>query len=110
LIPKKNPQRDYFYLLIKGFCQVKGLSPVYEYKFAEGRKFRFDIALVEHKIAIEYEGVMGAKSRHMTIGGYTKDCEKYNLATKQGWRVLRYTAINYADVQIDLQQILKHSF
>ena len=30
-------------------------------------------------------------SRHTTVGGYAKDCEKYNAAALLGWRVLRYT-------------------
>jgi very-short-patch-repair endonuclease len=65
-----------------------------EYKFHPTRRWRFDIAIPELKIAIEYEGIAGRKSRHTTMSGYTGDCEKYNEAQILGWRVLRFTAKN----------------
>jgi len=77
-----------------------------EYQFDIVRKFRFDYAIQEKMIAIEYEGIMSKKSRHTTVGGYSKDIEKYNLAVLQGWRVLRYTALNYKDLYKDLEKIL----
>ena len=69
-----------------------------EFRFHNQRKFRFDFALPDLKVAFEYEGIMRGKSRHTTITGYTKDCEKYNLAALEGWKVYRYTALNYMDV------------
>jgi len=78
-----------------------------EYKFSENRKFRFDYAIPFYKIAIEYEGLMSTKSRHTTITGYSKDCEKYNLATIEGWKVLRYTALNYGNLEQDLKDLLQ---
>lgn len=82
---------------------------VLEYVFCKGRKFRFDWAIPALSIAIEYEGIMKGKSRHVTITGFTNDCEKYNIATKLGWKVLRYTAINYTDIENDLDNLLKYS-
>lgn len=76
---------------------------VKEYRFHEKRRFRFDYAIPDKKIAIEYEGLFSAKSGHTTKSGYTKDCEKYNLALVNGWRVLRYTALNYNDLLNDIQ-------
>lgn len=73
-----------------------------EYRFHPVRKFRFDIALVEHKCALEFEGIVSEKSRHTTITGYTMDTYKYNLAQIEGWKVLRYTALNYKNVVNDL--------
>jgi very-short-patch-repair endonuclease len=35
---------------------------------------------------------MGIPGRHQQAGGLAKDAEKYNAATKLGWRVLRYTS------------------
>lgn len=66
------------------------------------RKFRFDWAIPEKKIAIEYEGLMSAKSGHTTVGGFSKDTTKYNLATAQGWRVYRYTVLTYLNFEKDL--------
>jgi hypothetical protein len=82
-------------------------SYVREHKFLENRRFKFDWAIPNLKIAIEYEGVISDKSRHTTINGYSGDCVKYNLAATQGWRVLRYTALNYQNFEDDLKKILE---
>lgn len=79
---------------------------VEELQFHDVRKFRFDWALPYAKIAIEYEGLFSKKSGHTTPAGYTEDCEKYNLAQIEGWKVLRYTAINYTNLEKDLKKIL----
>lgn len=75
-----------------------------EYKFSD-RKYKFDYCIPEHKWAIEYEGIQSSKSRHTSITGYSKDCEKYNLAQILGWRVLRYTTLNYMQLYDDLKKI-----
>ena len=69
-----------------------GISiPEQEYKFHETRKFRFDYAWLEKKIALEIEGGvwLGNKSRHFSGVGILKDMEKYNLAAIKGWRLIR---------------------
>lgn len=78
-----------------------------EYVFHPKRKWRFDFALVERKIAIEYEGGVfgGGKSRHTTGKGYTNDAEKYREAAKLGWRVLRYTSKGYSKLIDDLKEM-----
>lgn len=76
-----------------------------EFYFAKPRMYRFDWAIPELKIAIEYEGLNCEKSGHITISGYTENCRKYNLALKLGWKVYRYTFKNYKDVLIDLADI-----
>lgn len=63
-----------------------------EYKFWEGRQFRFDFAFPTQKLAVEIEGgVWMSKSRHTSGKGYTSDCIKYNEAQLRGWTVLRFT-------------------
>ncbi|WP_341215751.1 hypothetical protein [uncultured Wocania sp.] len=79
---------------------------VEELEFSEERKFRFDWALPYAKIAIEYEGLFSKKSGHTTPSGYTQDCEKYNIAQMEGWKVLRYTALNYKNLEKDLKKML----
>ena len=68
-----------------------GLDPVQEYQFHPVRKWRFDFAFPEHKVAVEIEGGTFGKSRHTTGTGYEKDCEKYNAAVLNGWKVFRFT-------------------
>ena len=91
---------------MKLILQLMKIDFVSEFKFHETRQWRFDISIPSLKIAIEYEGIMSRKSRHTTIIGYTKDCEKYNAATIAGWRVLRYNAINYKSLGDDLMMLL----
>ena len=73
--------------------KAMGLNPVHEYRFHPVRKWRFDFAFPEQKVAVEIEGgTFGkCKSRHTTGTGYEKDCEKYNTAILNGWRVFRFT-------------------
>ena len=40
-----------------------------------------------------------------TITGYSKDCEKYNLAALNCWRVLRYTALSINQYITDMEKI-----
>ena len=78
-----------------------------EHQFDHKRKYRFDWALLDLKIGIEYEGIFSKKSRHTTAKGFSEDCNKYNLAIQNGWRVLRYTALNYKNLENDLLKIIK---
>jgi very-short-patch-repair endonuclease len=79
---------------LEAIAQAGLPEPVQEYKFMEKRRFRFDFAYPVQKIAIEIEGGLYGKSRHTSIDGYTKDCDKYNLAALEGWRVFRFTAVH----------------
>ena len=72
------------------------------------RRFRFDFAIEDKKIAIEYEGVYKGKSRHTTASGYSEDTIKYNLAVIEGWRVLRYTASTVHKFENDILTLLKN--
>ncbi len=79
---------------------------VKEYKFLENRKYRFDFCIVDKKIAIEYNGIMSAKSGHTTITGYSDDMSRINLATINGWKMLQYTPLNYLNFGPDLEKLL----
>jgi len=106
--PKKVEQSPHVDTMCFGLKAME-IEHVCEFKFDKTRKFRFDIAIPALKVAIEYEGIFSekqAKSRHTSVVGYSKDCEKYNLATVQGWRVLRYTALNYRNMYQDIHTII----
>jgi len=72
--------------------KVLNLEPVKEYKFHSSRKWRFDYAFIDQRVAVEYEGIFSTKSRHLNLTGYMKDCEKYSEAAILGWRIIRITA------------------
>ncbi len=60
-----------------------------EYRFHPTRKWRFDFAYSEQKIAIEIEGGIWSGGRHIHPSGFEADCIKYNTATAMGWKVFR---------------------
>lgn len=72
--------------------------PITEYKFHPARKWRFDYAFPEFKVALELEGGVWIQGRHTRPTGYKKDMEKYSEAALLGWKVLR----------IEPNEILKH--
>ena len=91
---------------------LAGFVVVTEFEFAKPRKYRADVSINVitpkglQKILIEYEGLMSKKARHTTPTGYTNDCDKYNLATSLGYKVYRYTALNYKNIHELIKQLV----
>lgn len=78
--------------------RIYGLpDPTPEYLFCKPRKYRFDYAWIDHKLAVEQEGgiwIKGFSGRggaHSLPSNIIRDMEKNNIAVKLGWRVLRFT-------------------
>ena len=64
-------------------------EPLAEYRFHATRKWRFDFAYPDLKLAIEIEGGIWRRGRHNRASGFVRDAKKYNEAAIAGWRVLR---------------------
>ena len=62
-----------------------------EYRLHPTRRWRFDYAWPDHKIALEVEGGVFTRGRHTRGKGFLGDIAKYNEATRLGWRVFRCT-------------------
>lgn len=82
--------------LFPAYCQQTGIPPpIPEHRFdvapagCKARRWRFDWAWPEHKIAVEVEGGVWTGGRHTSGAGFVADMEKYNTAAVLGWRVLR---------------------
>lgn len=60
-----------------------------EYKFHHTRRWRFDFAWPDKKVALEIEGGIWRGGRHTNPLGFIADCEKYNTALAEGWKVIR---------------------
>lgn len=66
-----------------------GLDPVAEFRFTKARRWRFDFAFPNEKLAVEIDG---SGPGHLSDQGKRKDQEKRNAAVELGWKVLEYPA------------------
>lgn len=84
--------------------QIKatGLAiPTPEYKFWHGRRFAFDLAWPNFRLAVEIEGGLYGMGKpcpvckrrrggaHSSVKDMLKDLEKYNKANLEGWMLIR---------------------
>ena len=92
-------------IVLPFFDQMGIHRPETEYVFHKTRKWRFDFAWPEHKVALEVEGGAFAYGRHTRPSGFKKDMEKYNQACLYGWRVFRTLPENLCT--LDLAELLK---
>jgi hypothetical protein len=106
--PAKKKQSNKCITQMKLLLDIEGIKYKTEVMFHPTRKWRFDIAILDNKIAIEFEGGVfgGGKSRHTTGKGFTEDAEKYREAAKLGWVVLRYTSKGYSQMIEDVKHLL----
>lgn len=69
-----------------------------EVRFDPVRLWRFDYAVPAIKLAVEYDGAGGSRGHaggHSSLTGMSKDREKGNAASLQGWTVLHFTAQHF---------------
>ncbi len=79
-------------------CRASSL-PAFEreFVFARPRRFRADFAWPERMVLVEIEGGVWSGGRHTRGAGFTRDCEKQNLAALLGYRVFRFTGDQVRD-------------
>lgn len=82
----KMPLCDAFTLLCR---KELGERCEKEWRFHPVRKWRFDYAFPDFKVALEVEGGVFTGGRHTRSLGFLKDIEKYNAAAVLGWTVVR---------------------
>ena len=89
-----RPKSDYTEAMFK-LCDALHLkAPVAEYKFCPDRKWRFDFAWPNVRVAVEIDGGILSGGRHTTsISGRLRDIEKLNTAAVLGWLVLTATTL-----------------
>lgn len=79
-------------VIFLAMCKGAGLPvPTTEHKFHPDRRWRFDYAWPDLKVALEVEGGIWSGGRHTRGAGYAKDMEKYSEAAILGWAVIRCT-------------------
>ena len=70
--------------------QIKAVglpAPEREYKFHPTRKWRFDFAWPEKKLAVEIQGGLYVNGGHNRGAAMEKEYEKLGEAMKMGWNV-----------------------
>ncbi len=118
---------DTFFIL----CREAGLFPRREFRFSPSRGFRFDFAFPGERVGVEIEGDIWGRpvccqacgsrvrrrlqdgrlvdvrvgGRHNSGSGFADDCEKYNLAAREGWAVLRFTDVQLRDIDACIAQV-----
>ena len=68
-----------------------GYAPTREYYFWPGRRFRWDYAWPDVKLALDVQGGVYAGGHHSRGQGYEDDNRKANEAVLMGWVVIRCT-------------------
>ena len=72
-------------------------TPHMEHTFHPTRRWRFDFAWPEYRVAVECEGGIWSQGRHVRGLGFQRDCTKYNEAAVLGWIVIRVTRRHIED-------------
>ena len=87
-------------------------APELEYRFAPPRRWRFDFAWPAHKVAVEIEGIVYREGggRHQRGAGFVADCEKYEAALLNGWRVYRIPGPWVTDWRPEVMSTLRQLF
>jgi hypothetical protein len=81
-------------------CEKAGLpKPELEWRFHPSRLWRFDVAFVAARVAIEIQGGIFLSGRHNHSVSFIKDMEKANSAACMGWVILYRTPSNFLDVE-----------
>ncbi len=83
---------DKQYLGYKEFLVSHGIpKPESEFLGIPGRKYRFDFAWPDKKLALEINGGVYNRRAHGSISGILHDMEKARIAAVHGWRIIPVT-------------------
>jgi very-short-patch-repair endonuclease len=101
---KKNSKKDLSNRFLEEWLKHGLPKPEQEYQFHPERKWRFDYAFVDEKLAIEIDGGAFVGGGHGRAIQQAKDYEKQNMAVSYGWRVLRFNTHSLKDLGLCVRQ------
>ena len=82
-----------------------GLKPHPQHYFHPTRRWRFDFAWPEYKLAVEIHGGIFIRGGHNRPIQQTKDWEKQREAVRLGWRVLPFGTLDCKDMAWVVQTV-----
>jgi hypothetical protein len=83
---------------VVSYCRARDYpEPEAEFRFHPSRRWRWDVAWVDERVALEFQGGVWTGGRHVRGKGFTADCEKFATGAALGWRVLPVTPSQVAD-------------
>src|SRR4051812_33587333 len=93
-VPKTHADREGHFLRLWRMLAPDKPEPVRQHMFCSTRKWRFDFAWIELKVAVEFDGgiYQANATGHRSISGIVNSMEKQNMAQVMGWKVLRFHA------------------
>lgn len=104
---KRSKEKDWISWNLLMWANNHAVQLHEEFKFSEERGFKSDWAIPAFKLLIEYEGgVFKANGDHNSARGIHRDIEKYGLAQRLGFRVIRLTVGNYKNMLTELNKYL----
>ena len=75
--------------IVSAYFKQCGLpAPVFELRFHSVRRWRFDLAFPDQKVALEVQGGIFTGGRHNRGAAMLKEWVKLNTAAAMGWRLL----------------------
>ena len=79
-------------LTVDRLCALHGIPlPVAEYRFSPPRRWRWDWAWPDRRIALDVNGGVWMQGKHSRGAGQLRDFEKWSEGAAQGWRVIHVT-------------------
>lgn len=91
-VPVKTSELEHMFSMLLQMLGSDLPEPVREYRFSASRRWRFDFAWPEQRVAVECQGGVWTRGRHSRGAGQEADYEKHNTAVAQGWRILYVTS------------------
>lgn len=100
-------ERKPYFQMLMALLRPHGIpEPLCEYRFDAVRKWRFDFAWPDNKLAVEIDGGLFVNGGHNRGAYLLQQMAKQNAAMLQGWTVLRYSPNQFVEAERDIAFVL----